>query len=350
MNCIESVRLSATGLVLVAALTVTPGARADTPGCQDIVNDPTIFTCTCICGSGSSFSGCAGQSEGTAVPTPNQCPDMLQGRRVISRGDALAIADPHQHSSTQENVNVLVYKGEDDPSNSGLGIIDGTPTLARRPQVPCSGSDDAPFPQQTRFARLFDLPRDLVVTLRPTTDEKEVNQNCGAGSGKNLVLEVVDADSSGSAVATLELSHNSRWVQLAIDDFNRDGFEDILVIYRDLIQVISAVDTSDPSQGSHKFSHADTTLDSGATLCLGSGGRPLLELDDQQSGQPGCLRRLRRRRTRRLHVQPADRDAGSEGWAEHHQIIYVIGAALHGSAVAARGQRSGVRQRRHGQS
>lgn len=43
-----------------AVFGLTPGARADTPACDDIVQDPTIATCTCICEANSLFAGCLG--------------------------------------------------------------------------------------------------------------------------------------------------------------------------------------------------------------------------------------------------------------------------------------------------
>ena len=84
-----------TGVALViATILMAPGAGANTPACNDVVNDPALATCTCICEAGSRFPGCLNLQAGTAAPTPNQCPDMLQGRRVLSRGDALTVASP----------------------------------------------------------------------------------------------------------------------------------------------------------------------------------------------------------------------------------------------------------------
>lgn len=241
---------------LIAALAGTlfafaHGALANTPACDEIVQDPTISTCTCICEASSLFAGCQGLAAGTAAPTPNQCPDMLQGRRVISGGDAVVIADPHISGSSDTIAGTRLYKAENDSGTPGLGVIDGTPVYTDSPAIPCQMGTLVPFPQPTRFARLFDLPYDMIVTLRPPTDGSQLKPDCFATSStaKNLTLVVRSPNAGAPAVPPISFGGNPRWFQLAIDDFDYDGFDDIVFLNIDFIGVWSAADTADPTKG-----------------------------------------------------------------------------------------------------
>ena len=103
--------LSAVALAAVA-LCFVPGARADTPTCTQVFNDPTIATCTCICDVGSPFPGCFNAATDVTVPTPNQCPDMLLGRRVIAGGERGVCTQDLLDSIKQE------YKEHEDLPNT----------------------------------------------------------------------------------------------------------------------------------------------------------------------------------------------------------------------------------------
>lgn len=105
-----------------------------TPACSEINSNPTLPTCRCICDDESSFLGCFGRSLGTAVPTPNQCPDMLQGRRVISLSDTLAIANPRGVETGITAATYLIYPSENQSSNPGLGTINRTPSYEQAPR------------------------------------------------------------------------------------------------------------------------------------------------------------------------------------------------------------------------
>jgi hypothetical protein len=249
-----------------AVFGLTAGARADTPACDEIVQDPTIATCTCICEAGSLFAGCQGLAEGTAAATPNQCPDMLQGRRVLSRGDAVLVASPRFSSSNNTRPLTMLYGTENDPNNTGLGIVNGTPVETQSPDVPCRMEDGVPFPDQTRLARLFDLPYDMLVHLRPMTDSSQVKPDCFAVSSTthNLVFAINSPNDGAPTVPDLTFQSNPTWVYLAIDDFDYDSFDDIVSINVDSIQVRTAVDTVDPTKGIVEKGVARTVLPSGA--------------------------------------------------------------------------------------
>ncbi len=238
-------------------------ALADTPICQELVDDPTIATCTCICESGSPFPGCLNQEAGATTPTPDQCPDMLQGRRVLSAGDTLMVADPHD-SGSGTDARVLLYKTENDPDNAGIAIVDGTPDSTTDQQIPCQKGSSVAFPQQTRFAHLFDLPYAMVVTMRPTTDENDVNSSCGSTGGHNFVLDVSSFNDGAPTVPPITVNHSPDNTQLAIADFDYDGFDDVFFINRTSIQIFTAHDTSDPTQGMRSVGGLSTTLPTGA--------------------------------------------------------------------------------------
>ncbi len=251
--------------LLAAVMGFVPGARADTPACDAIVNDPTIATCTCICEADSQFSGCIGLSEGTEAPTPGQCPDMLQGRRVLSAGDALATADP-VIAGSGTNARVYVFQTENDPNNAGLGIVGnkGTAVWTVKEQVPCQLTSEA-FPQQTRFARLFDLPYAVTITLRPSTSASDVTSSCSSNAdASNFVLEISSPNAGAPSVPAYAWQANKEWVQLAVADFNYDGYDDLVFLNLDAIQAFTAVDPTDPTKGITRLGGADTKLPSGA--------------------------------------------------------------------------------------
>jgi len=255
----------------LAALALAQGARADVPMCNDIVQDPTIATCSCICETGSLFPACIGRSEGTVAATPGQCPDMLQGRRVLSRGDALAIAAPRYSGSSNMIALGSIYRAEKDPDNAGLGVIDGEAELIRFPNIGCrtQGGPAVPFPDQVRLARLFELPYAVMVQLRPSADRDQVEQyycHATSPSAKNMVLAMSHPQGGTDApsVPTYAWQINPEWVQLAVGDLNYDGYDDLVFLNRNVIQVYTAVDPADPTQGIQRVASANTRLPSGA--------------------------------------------------------------------------------------
>ena len=60
---------------------------------------------------------------------------MLQGRRVLSRGDALAIAAPRFSGSSNMIALGSIYRAENDPDNAGIVLINGEAALPINPQI-----------------------------------------------------------------------------------------------------------------------------------------------------------------------------------------------------------------------
>ena len=190
---------------------------------------------------------------------------MLQGRRVLSRGDAVLVTSPHFAGSSSTNSITLVYGTENDPGNAGLGVINGTPVSNFSPSIPCSMSGTVPFPEQVRFARLFDLAYSMMVVLQPSTDSSQVKSDCFAenSTSHNMTFSIRSPKQGAPAIPEQAFGVNPQWMQLAIDDFDYDGFDDVVIMNIDFMGVWSAVDTSDPSQGIAEKHAVNTTAGGG---------------------------------------------------------------------------------------
>lgn len=255
-------------LLMLAPLMATSAAHADTPKCDAVNGDPTIPTCTCICESPSEYKGCSGLSAGTPTPTPEQCPDMLQGRHVLSRGDGLVLASPNPSVEDLDGVTAaqaLIYAPENQdttPPLSGLGKFAGHPWLAQYTNISCTmPSSGGPFPDHAVLARLFDLPSDVMVQLRPTTTAKS---DCGSNGGQDNMELITSTRKDGEIGPVLSWVTNPQWTQLAVGDFNYDGYDDLVFLNTDHMNVFTAVDPTDPSKGIKQVASVDTRLSSGA--------------------------------------------------------------------------------------
>ncbi|MCP4626921.1 MAG: hypothetical protein GY850_25940, partial [bacterium] len=257
MGSITMIRFSVLA-VAMAVLVFSPGARADTPMCDDVVNNPTIVTCTCICEASSSFPGCQGLDENTAAPTPNRCNDMLHGRRVILRQDWPIIENPFPESGGT-NVNRKAYK-----TNPGSApLVSDTPYSTPQFDVACTTDGaqiaNTPFPQRTRMARLFNTPNDWMVTVAPRPSPElepdcwnDIDPNTG-NTPPNFFFYLKDVKEGTDITTEFTNQHNVRWVQLAVDDFDYDGYDDFFFLNINLTRTYSAKDPDDPSQGLAPF-------------------------------------------------------------------------------------------------
>jgi len=85
----------------------------------------------------------------------------------------------------------------------------------------------------------------MVVTLRPRMSDANVLSDCSSNSGDhNLSFSVTSSIDGAPSVPNKTFIADPRWIQLAID-----GFDDILFINIESIEVCSAVDPDDPSKG-----------------------------------------------------------------------------------------------------
>jgi hypothetical protein len=245
--------------VLTAVAAFAPRARADTPTCTEVFDDPTIPTCTCICDAGSQFPGCFNAAAGAKVPTPNQCPDILQGRRVIARDDALIVDNPVGVSADTYDIRVRTFGAMNDPNNPGLGYIVGDPLAALDPAtVPCGDGTVRPYPQVTRAARLYDSPTDWFVNIQGGIDvscETFVTRQIFDGDG-NARSGRIRTGGSGMGA----------WTKVAVADFDRDGFDDLFVIGTRAAEVFGGRGGPPPSSGASLERGPYTDVDRDRTM------------------------------------------------------------------------------------
>jgi hypothetical protein len=249
----KKINLFLIGLLLVGGFFgALPALATPPPDCTDVQNDPGISTCTCTCTADSTFLACLNASSGAVVPSPNSCPDMLQGRRVIARGDWLVVDNPSTISGGFEE-NRKVYSTKEGSSNTTIELS-GNPKSTYQSDVPCSPSQGSTFPQHTRMAHLFDTPNAMMVTIR--SDESAVKSNCQsivAGQPNMLVVVQDEVTPSNETVTSMDNEKNPKWNQVAVADFDYDGFDDLFYLIPDAAQIYSAVDTSDPTQAVTHF-------------------------------------------------------------------------------------------------
>jgi hypothetical protein len=213
-------------LVVVALATAvpgsSPGAQAGTPTCTRVFNDPTIHTCTCTCEAGSQFPGCFNAATGATVPTPNQCPDMLQGRRIIAGGDVLLVDNPFSASASSPNANngVRVFGVKNWEFNPGLGVVEGTPLNTLDLGIAgCGEGTVQPYTQVTRAARLYEGPQDWFVNISSSSFCDSVGYQVFDGDGK--------ARSELRGAGSFELG---RWTKVAVGDFDGDGLDELFIL------------------------------------------------------------------------------------------------------------------------
>ncbi len=212
-------------VVAVAALTslIAPGAQAQPPMCNAVASDPTLAACSCICEAGSSFHGCFNAATNTEVPTPNQCPDILQGRRVIAGGDALIVENPQPlFGGVQFDNRFMVFGVKNVGNNLGLGEVVGDPVVSY--EAGSRGCSEVgtvlPFGQTTRSGRVFDLPEDVVVSVTPDDWSQCMF----------VVYEIFNADGEWLTMEKIFFDGTDRWLKAAMADFDQDGFDDLLML------------------------------------------------------------------------------------------------------------------------
>jgi hypothetical protein len=193
--------------------------------------------------------------DASGNPTPGTCPDMLQGQRIIAGGDWFALDNTFSASGGTE-VSRRIYattQGTTIPQLASTSQTGSASSVA--PCFPTQG----PFPQHTRLARLFNTQNDMEVTLLPNADDTgALNSDCTGtqSSVNNLQFQIRDnLDTGNNTRPPLTNSGGTprrvdpRWTQLAVADFDFDGFDDIFFMSAEGAQVYSAKNTSNPKDG-----------------------------------------------------------------------------------------------------
>ena len=134
-----------------------------------------------------------------------------------------------------------------------------------------------PSPQQTRGAAMFAVDWDMVVTALPNPDISSNNCERSANNPNNLFI--LTEDPMGQfprTIAQTQTTAGLEWLQSAVADFDKDGYEDFLVMQgssdvnnsgdgQTSIFIFTAKDPEDPEQGLMLASTTEISFDQSAT-------------------------------------------------------------------------------------
>ena len=105
------------------------------------------------------------------------------------------------------------------------------------------GSLNCPGVLQSRVGRLFNTPRDSIVTLAGAA-----SAGPGCTGGSNLALYIHDLEDASNNSQT-NLTTNANFSQIALADFNGDGYADIIFLNQGSARVLTAHNSNEASQG-----------------------------------------------------------------------------------------------------
>ena len=205
--------------------------------CDAVVNDPPPVACTCICEANSLYPGCALKSAGEIAPTPDICPDMMQGRRTMAQGD-VAVLGYSFVSAGSTRQDWLLYGFVNDPtlSNGGLGVPVNPPEATERSTALCTNRGFVPPTNTNQVARMFEeTPFEqpaFLVSLVTRADFPIVDGNCTFGSPSIEIFRELPSGikpPSRQRIIPPEVE-SAAYGKLVVDDFDLDGFDDLLLV------------------------------------------------------------------------------------------------------------------------
>ena len=159
---------------------------------------------------------------GADGPDFSNVTDILGGQRHLLRNDDLVL-----DVAPALTLNPFL--------SQGLNITAGPPFDFE--------SSNCPGVLQSRVGRLFNTPRDSIVTLAGTA-----SAGPGCTGGSNLALYIHDPEDRSNKSQT-DLTTNANFSQIALADFNGDGYADIIFLNQGSASVLTAQNPNDASQG-----------------------------------------------------------------------------------------------------
>jgi len=193
-----------------------------------------------------------------ADPGLDQVGDVLRGKRVLLTTDDLVVVDSawsSTYSTTQKEALLYTANGSV-TSEASVTVRAATCGV----DAAASGANK-PFPQQVQTARMLDRAHDVVVSI--IASNNAFGDGCQGDS--NLQVKVMDTTSNELVASAFYSMANLDYLVSVVDDFDRDGLDDVLVMNGDKAFVVSA-----PSAGS-------TIPRSGPSVSTGAARTPMGE-------------------------------------------------------------------------
>lgn len=167
------------------------------------------------------LTGLGGAPARAADPDFTNVADFLGGQRHVLRADDLVFLDPR-------------------PDLLATGVLKTQQLQTQQSGFALCGKSGDAF--LVRLGRVFALKNDVVVRIAPSPPN--VGQSC---TGLGLFIEDPQNGANNSVTALDGLSSDN--VQIALGDFNRDGFADIVVLHNGTMSIYTARSSQNPAQG-----------------------------------------------------------------------------------------------------
>ncbi|MCB0139578.1 MAG: VCBS repeat-containing protein [Caldilineaceae bacterium] len=179
--------------------------------------------------------------------------DPLHGEYELFTVDDLvifrtkAVSNSITSSNFSQVDNFVLETADEKISKQTKQAIVTAPCFIPRIQDPKYGPPGPALqPQKTRVGRFFNLGYDVIVTLAPTANAQ--GDTCATTDGSpNMALYIHDIHSVENVTSPFTMP--ATWSAVAMDDFNLDGFDDLVIMSSSEIFVATAADVNDWSTG-----------------------------------------------------------------------------------------------------